>query len=101
MNTEDKKICALCGREVSKLTEHHLTPKEYGGKNSNTAMLCVPCHKQVHALFTNKELAVKFNLIEKLKNNEKIIRYLKFIEKHPGDSPIQIKKSKAVRKKGF
>lgn len=101
MNTEDKKICNLCERKVSTLTEHHLTPREYGGKDLDTAMLCIPCHKQIHALFTNKELAVKFNSIDKLKNNEKINRYLKFIKKHPGDSHIQIKKSKAVRKKGF
>ncbi|MDO4534920.1 MAG: HNH endonuclease [Clostridium perfringens] len=101
MNTEDKKICELCERHVPSLTEHHLIPKELGGRNLDTAMLCVPCHKQIHALFTNKELAIKLNSIANLKNNEKIIRYLKFIKKHPGDSYIQIKKSKAVRKKGY
>lgn len=101
MNTEDKKICELCERKVSSLTEHHLIPREFGGRNLDTVMLCVPCHKQIHALFTNKELALKLNSISNLKNNEKIIRYLKFIKKHPGDTHIQIKKSKSVRRKGY
>lgn len=101
MTIKDKKLCSLCEREVSSLTEHHLIPKEYGGKNLSTAMLCIPCHKQIHALFTNKELVTKLNSINKLKSNEKILRYLNFIKKHPGDSHISIKKSRSIRKKGF
>ena len=40
--------CELCNREVSQLTEHHLVPKERGGKDFPTANLCITCHKQIH-----------------------------------------------------
>ena len=93
-------ICQLCDRHVSEITEHHLIPKERGGKTYDTAHLCKVCHKQVHALYTNRELAARLFSIARLKDDEKIKRYLNFIKKHPGDAHITIKKSKAVRKKG-
>jgi hypothetical protein len=95
----EKYICELCGREVSKITVHHLVPKEEGGKDLDTAMLCLPCHKQIHALYSNKELSVRLYTITKLKNDDKIKKYLKFITKHPGDSHISVKKSRDVRKR--
>lgn len=83
--------CELCNREVSQLTEHHLVPKERGGKDFPTANLCVTCHKQIHALYTNRELAARFFTIDRLKNDEKFKRYLKFISNHSGDDHITIK----------
>lgn len=96
----DKYSCELCNREVSKVTEHHLIPRECGGKYMETAMLCIPCHKQIHALYTNAELAVRLNSIPRLRDDEKISKYLKFIAKQHGDSFVPIKKSKNVRTKG-
>lgn len=93
-----KYICDLCGREVSKISEHHLIPKEEGGRNLDTTLLCIPCHRQIHALYTNKELAARLYNITLLKGDIKIKRYLKFITKHPGDAHISIKKSRNVRK---
>ena len=91
--------CELCDREVPEITEHHLVPKERGGKDFHTAKLCIVCHKQIHALYTNRELAARLFSISRLKNDEKIKRYLKFVCKLPGDANVTIKKSKAVRTK--
>lgn len=94
-----KYICQLCGRETSELTKHHLIPKEKGGKDYHTADLCRTCHDQIHALFTNSELSYRLYSIDRLKEDIKVQRYLKFIMNHPGDTHIPIKKSKSVRKK--
>ena len=67
--------CELCNREVSQLTEHHLVPKERGGKDFPTANLCITCHKQIHALYTNRELAARLFTIDRLSNDEKIKPY--------------------------
>ena len=91
--------CDLCEREVSELTKHHLVPKERGGKLLDTANLCKVCHKQIHALYTNRELAARLFTISRLKDDERIKKYLKFIKNHPGDAHITIKKSKDVRRK--
>lgn len=99
MNKETH-ICDLCEREVPTITEHHLIPRQKGGRFQETAWLCVPCHKQVHALYSNYELASRLYSIPRLRDEEKIKRYLKFIKKHPGNANFTIKQSKAIRKKG-
>lgn len=91
--------CELCERETQTLTGHHLIPKEKGGRDYHVAYLCKTCHAQIHALFTNLELSYRFYTIEKLKKDERIIRYLSFVEKHPGDTYIPVKKSKYARTK--
>ncbi|MNP73887.1 hypothetical protein D3C76_1706730 [compost metagenome] len=76
---------------------HHLVPKEHGGTFGPTAKLCKPCHKQIHALYTNDELAVRLSSLEALQADEQIARYLKWIRKHaPGAIP-RTRKSRAVR----
>ncbi|MDY5912444.1 MAG: HNH endonuclease [Inconstantimicrobium porci] len=91
---EHNYICDLCGRKVPTITKHHLIPKEHGGRDLSTAKLCIPCHKQIHALYTNKYLSTRLYTIDLLKDDEKIKKYLNFIRKHPGDTMITIKKSK-------
>lgn len=95
-------ICELCKREgIMKITEHHLVPKEVGGGKLPVALLCQDCHKQIHALYTNKELAMRLNTIAALEKDERVSRYLKYIKNQPTTKNITIKKSRAVRKKGI
>lgn len=96
---KNKYICPLCNREVSSLTCHHLVPIEIGGKCLATIWICPTCHRQIHALYTNKELAYRLYTLEKLKSDKCIKKYLNFISKIPGDTIINIKKSKRIRNK--
>ena len=93
-------ICELCNRNVSTITKHHLIPVEKGGNKFNTIHLCIACHTSLHALFTNRELAARFNSLELIKRDPKIIKYLGFIKNIPADDPVEIKKSRRVRKSG-
>lgn len=95
-----KYKCELCDREISEITKHHLIPVEKGGNDNHIAFLCKTCHSQIHALYTNSELSYRLYTIDRLKKEEKINRYLKFIKEHPGDLYIPIKKSKSARRKG-
>jgi hypothetical protein len=54
-------ICPICDRAIpsSQKDAHHLVPKSKGGKA--TEYLHRICHKQIHALFTETELANQFN----------------------------------------
>lgn len=91
--------CELCERIVPELSEHHLIPKQKGGKHLDTAMLCEMCHKQIHALYTNRELAARLHSIKRLKSDDNIRKYLNFIVRLPGDTVIPIKKCKNKRKR--
>lgn len=82
-------ICALCERQVSKLSKHHIIPKSKGGKD--TVGLCSPCHSTLHAFFTNGTLAAEMNTIEALREQPTIQDYLKWIRKQP-DRRIQVAK---------
>ncbi|PYZ91738.1 hypothetical protein CR194_19140 [Salipaludibacillus keqinensis] len=92
--------CELCGRNKVTLTEHHLIPKEEGGTFLETAFLCRPCHKQIHNLYTNQELAVRLFTIERLQNDEKIHKFIKFIRKQPASASVKIKKSNERKYRG-
>lgn len=97
---EDKYVCELCKREgVPKVTEHHLIPREEGGKDGEVAWLCENCHKQIHALYSNKELAIRLNTLGSLENDDNITKYLKYIRKQPASKKVKVLKSKNVRKR--
>lgn len=97
---KEEYICELCRRiGIPKITEHHLIPREVGGANMPVAYLCEACHKQIHALYTNKELAMRLNTIQSLENDEQISKYLRYIRKQPATKNITIKKSRALRRK--
>jgi len=66
---------------VEVLTRHHLIPKSRGGKRGDVAMLCLSCKDMVHRLISNKELDKVYNTTEKLLANQKIQKYVNWIQK--------------------
>lgn len=82
-NSYRQKRCALCGRPLGKRTEkHHLVPKSQGG--TVTLPLHAICHRKIHALFNEKELARAYNSIEALQANEDIRKFINWVsKKHP------------------
>lgn len=90
--------CALCCRENVEVTVHHLTPKELGGTFLPTANLCIPCHKQIHALFTNEELATDLNTIILLRSHPELQKFLKWIKKQPSTRLPRVSKSNARKR---
>jgi hypothetical protein len=101
----DEINCALCGRSVSVVTNHHLVPqsigKRKGIKPSDLPQvdLCIMCHKQLHALFSNTELAQYLSDIQLLLEHEKIQSYLRFIRKHPGHTVFKAKRGDERKKR--
>lgn len=75
--------CELCERKNVDTTVHHLLPKEMGGTFGFTAHLCILCHKQIHALYTNEEIAARLTSIPKLKEDPQLSRFLKMMETTP------------------
>ncbi|MCA1030975.1 HNH endonuclease [Bacillus timonensis] len=92
-------ICELCHRENVEVTIHHLTPKEMGGTFEPTAQLCIPCHKHIHAVYTNDELAIRLNTIPALQADEKISSFIKWIQKQPPGKLPKIKKANERKRK--
>lgn len=95
----DMRICELCGRKEVETTVHHLLPKEMGGTFGETADLCIPCHKQIHALYTNQEIASRLTTLKELREDEKLSSFIKWIRKQPSTKMMKIRKSKGRRRK--
>lgn len=86
--------CNLCKRENIELTIHHLTPREEGGAHMPTALLCKACHKQIHVLYSNRELALRLNSIPLLLDDDEIKKYLKWIRSQPATKAVRTRKAK-------
>lgn len=89
--------CELCGRAVPGLTQHHLIPRmkhrsrrirrdyERAELTGRLLWLCRPCHDQVHAVLTEKELAAHYNTREALAAHPDIARFVVWIRRRPAD----------------
>lgn len=92
--------CDLCRRSAENISRHHLIPKQIRKKTEedNLVYLCSHCHKAIHALFTNRELAGTYNSIESLKRSPRIVKYLNFLKTVAPGEEIPMKKSRHARK---
>src|ERR1044072_2686930 len=79
--------CSLCQRLVPAhlITLHHLKPKQKGGKAEHRTPLCKPCHKQLHATFSNNDLDRAYDSIEDLRRAPPLQPFLKWIRKQKPD----------------
>jgi hypothetical protein len=92
-------ICPLCEREIptAQRDAHHLVPKSKGGRE--TKFLHRICHRQIHALFTEKELANNYNNVEQLLMHPEIIAFVTWIKTKPNHLIERSRKSQRIRLK--
>jgi hypothetical protein len=79
----DAVLCPLCERPIppSQQDAHHLVPKSHGGVQ--TVVLHRICHRQIHALFTETELARTYATVEALKQPEEMARFIRWVQTKP------------------
>lgn len=82
---DNGKVCGLCGRVVpEEMTSlHHLKPRQKGGRSEHRTILCIPCHKQLHATFSNTELAKRLDTLEKLRAAPELQAFLRWVRRQP------------------
>lgn len=95
MENQDGERCPLCGREGLPLTVHHLVPKDEGGKKHPTVLVCRGCHSQIHATFSNKELAISCSTLEAILGDERIQKYIRWARKRPLERKIRVRKKRS------
>ena len=91
-------ICPLCLREIPETEKdaHHLVPKSKGGRV--TEYLHRVCHKQIHALLTEAELASQYNSIDALLKEPRIARFVDWVKTKPNNFYERVRKSDRIRK---
>ena len=96
-----KVYCPLCDRIITENVPksiHHLIPKSKGGKGGETVLLHHICHKQIHLMFKEKELAKSLNKIEILKKHPKLKKFINWIKKR---SPEFLSKTYKINKNKY
>jgi 5-methylcytosine-specific restriction endonuclease McrA len=98
--------CELCGRSQLPLTRHHLIPQSRHGRNRTkltfekdemlhrVALLCRPCHEQVHAVLDNTALVQHYNTLEALAAQPDIAKFSAWIASKPASLKVTIRQKK-------
>lgn len=90
-------ICPLCDRAIpkSQRDEHHLIPKSHGGRQ--TVVLHRICHRQIHAVFTETELARQYNTVEQLKPQADLSGFIEWVRLKPDNFFERTRKSRRLK----
>jgi 5-methylcytosine-specific restriction endonuclease McrA len=82
---------------MESLTLHHLVPRQQTKRKkmeiSSTVTICSACHRQIHSLFNNKQLAQELNTLEKLKNEPQLQKFIAWVRKQTPNKKIAVRRS--------
>jgi hypothetical protein len=93
----DAVICPLCERAIppAQRDAHHLVPKSKGGRR--TEFLHRVCHRQIHALLTETELARQYATVEALLAHREMQAFVSWVKTKPEDFFVRARKSSRLR----
>jgi len=84
-------ICQLCERDVEKLEFHHFYPGKRRRKDNSGINVCIQCGDQIHLMFSNQELRIKYHTLDILREGMHI--YINWIQNKP-DVRYTVKRKK-------
>jgi len=99
--TNETLVCPLCERPVEDpnfLSDHHLIPRSRGGRTTET--ICLDCHKQIHAMYSNKQLKDNLNSVEALLADSQFDKFAVWIAKRPFGATAKARWARSSRKRG-
>ncbi len=88
-------LCPLCLRPIPPdvpQSLHHLVPKLKGGKGGPTVLLHHICHKEIHARFSEAELARHLNTPAALRADPRLAGFLNWIARRPPEFTSRVPK---------
>lgn len=78
--------CPICDRDMLKgpsIDRHHFYPKCKGGRE--TEWIHKICHRKIHSVFTESELAKEYNNAEIVRSHPEITKFIKWVSKKEPD----------------
>lgn len=76
-------VCSICDRGMVagiSADEHHWIPQAKGGKKGPKSLIHRMCHSKIHSLWSETELARKFNTPEIIRAAPEMQEFLTFIK---------------------
>lgn len=97
--------CELCGRPEPELTDHHLIPRSQHARlkrirddfdveraRQNTATLCSACHRTIHSVLTDRELAERYATLDALRRHPEIDRFVRWARRQKPGRRIAVRR---------
>lgn len=78
--------CPLCDRPMltgPSLDQHHPVPRSHGGRE--TVTMHKICHRAIHAMLSERELAVEFSAFDALRTHPMLAQFIAWVKKRPPD----------------
>ena len=76
--------CPICGRDMVEgpsVDRHHWTPRSKGGREA--ALLHLICHRMIHRVFSEQELAANFRDPAVIRDHPQIKRFVAWVRRQP------------------
>jgi len=91
--------CSICLRDMIdgySVDRHHLIPILKGKKSGPTIKIHRICHEKIHSIWTENEIAKKYNSPELIRASEEMKEFLEWIQKQKIDlySPTKMSNKK-------
>ena len=98
MKITELSTCPICEHDYERgqMNKHHVVPKSRKGRE--TVLLCTTCHRQIHAVFTEKELERHFGTMEQLLAAEQFQSWIRWIRRRKPTARIRTKTAKRKRR---
>lgn len=80
------------------MSDHHLVPRSRGGRE--TEAVCKDCHRQLHALYSNKRLAEELNSVVAIMADPEFARFAAWVARRPLGAARKVKRSRCSRRRG-
>ena len=93
-------LCPMCERIIpdDQKENHHLVPRSKGGKV--TVCLHRVCHDQIHAIFTDGQLAKKFFTIAAILEDPSVQKFVAWVKNKPPGFSDSAKESRPASGSG-
>ena len=98
---EGAASCPLCDRPMvggPSLDQHHTVPRSHGGRE--TVTMHKICHRAIHAMLSERELAEAFSGFEALKKHPTLAQFIAWVKMRPPEYYDRTRWSKSRRFKG-
>ena len=76
--------CPICGRPMvagSSVDRHHWVPRTFGGRE--WGWLHQICHRKIHALFSENELARRYNTAGEIRGHPEMKKFVSWVKRRP------------------
>ncbi len=93
-------ICPLCRRPLGDpdlVERHHLVPRSRGGRE--TVLLHAICHRKIHSLFTEAEIAAGYSSIAALRAHPEIRKFVRWLAGKPADFRVRTRAARSKRRR--